>query len=401
MTTKTLNADNTNISSIQFNLFDFGGKRPSFDEALNEKINGLIDLNLENGVVLTSPNHFEYDTRRCPHCGRLSLIKKKFVPRQVVLHKIGDVIIYLKEYFCNHCHKYPKVQLKGIVDKYKKISNEFKDKIRAKMRTGRKSLRKTSEDFKVDDATVSHQTVLNLVNEVTTNEIVFDVDELSGFIEYDEQFLNIGGEDLPKAQLLDAITNQTIAIIIMDAATSKNIKNFIGDHIPENKRKCLITDHAPAYISVVEDLEFEKQQLCIVHFNRIIDRKVQELKKSKKYTEKEMKDIKKYANRIKSIFLADNKKDFIYRLNRFFKKWADVPEPIKDFYNKKVVKDMHKLTHHLFDSRIPRSTNLIEGKFSSAQKEHEKKMFNTVKGCLSYLKPVTERQNERLKRDQK
>jgi hypothetical protein len=34
--------------------------------------------------------------------------------------------------------------------------------------------------------------VLNLVNEINTNEITFDVSELSGFTEYDEQFLDIG-----------------------------------------------------------------------------------------------------------------------------------------------------------------------------------------------------------------
>jgi hypothetical protein len=71
---------------------------------------------------------------------------------------------------------------------------------------------------------------------------------------------------------------------------------------------------------------------------------------------------------------------------------------LKIFTIKKVVKDMHNLTHHLFDSRIHRSTNLIEAKFSAAQKESEKKRFKTVKSCLSYLKPITERQNERLKR---
>jgi len=398
MINKNLTADNTNIVGIQLNLFDFYDEKPDFNEVLNTKITGYIDLNLENGVILTSPNHFEYDTRRCPHCGRLSLIKKKFVPRHVILDKIGDAVIYLREYFCNHCHKYPKVQLKGIVDKFKKISNGFKEKFLLKMRTGRKSLRKTSEDLKVDNTTVSHQTILNLVNEVDTNEITFDVGELSGFIEYDEQFLLIGDKSLAKAQLLDTILNQTIAIKIIDSVTSKNVKKFIGNHIPENKRKCLITDHDTTYISVSNDLNFEKQQLCIVHFNRIVERKVKEILKNNSYAEEEIKKIKKYANRIISIFLAENKENFIYRLNRFFKKWDDVPEPIKEFYNKKVVRDMHKLTHHLFDSRIPRSTNLIESKFSATQKKSEKKLFNTVKSCLSYLKPITERQNERLKR---
>jgi len=398
MKTHNLNVDNTNISAIQFNLFDFGGERPRFNEALNQKIIPNTELNIEKGVVLTSPNHFEFDTRQCPHCGQITLIKKKFVERHVIIDKIGDTTLYLKEYFCKKCGKYPKVELKNIVEKFKKVSIQFKEKILAKVRNGRKSLRKTSKDLKIDDVTLSHQSVLNIVNFDINDEIVFDVEELSGYIEYDEQFIDIDGKSLPKAQLLDAITNQTIAIRKLDAVTSENVKNFIESHIPENKRKCLITDHDTTYTSVVEDLEFDKHQLCIVHFIRIIERKVNEIIKKNNYDDEEIKNLKEYAGRIKGIFLAKTKEDFIYLLNKFFKKWDDVPEPLKLFYNKKIVRDMHKLTHHLFDSNIPRSTNLLESKFSGVQQKSEKSLFKTVKGCFSYLKPVTERQNDELKR---
>ena len=59
---------------------------------------------------------------------------------------------------------------------------------------------------------------------------------------------------------------------------------------------------------------------------------------------------------------------------------------------------MHKLTHHLFDPKIPSTTNLVESKFSGAQQKSYKSLFKTTNGCLSYLKPITERQNEELKR---
>ncbi|MCL2114799.1 MAG: hypothetical protein FWH29_01085 [Methanobrevibacter sp.] len=63
MTSNNLTADNTNIVGIQLNLFDFYDEKPDFNEVLNQKIRGHTELNLENGVVLTSPNHFEFDTR--------------------------------------------------------------------------------------------------------------------------------------------------------------------------------------------------------------------------------------------------------------------------------------------------------------------------------------------------
>jgi len=129
----------------------------------------------------------------------------------------------------------------------------------------------------------------------------------------------------------------------------------------------------------------------------LYDKKIKELIKKNTYTDEEIKALWEYGGRIKGVFLAKTKEDFIYRLNRFFKRWSDVPEDLKDFYNKKIVKDMHTLTAHLFDKNIPRSTNQIEGKFSSTQKESEKKRFKTIHGNLSYLKPIIKRQNKELK----
>ena len=72
MRTNNLTADNTNIVSIQLNLFDYFDGAGDFDKLLNEKITEHSDLNLENNVVLTSPNHFEFNTRQCPKCGKSS-----------------------------------------------------------------------------------------------------------------------------------------------------------------------------------------------------------------------------------------------------------------------------------------------------------------------------------------
>jgi len=52
MISSNLTADNTNIVSIQLNLFDYWNGAADFDRLLNEKITGHTDLNLENNVVL-------------------------------------------------------------------------------------------------------------------------------------------------------------------------------------------------------------------------------------------------------------------------------------------------------------------------------------------------------------
>ena len=82
MTNNNLTADNTNIVGIQLNLFDYSKNKKDFDKLLNEKITGQIDLNLEKNVILTSPNHFEFETRQCPHCGKFTLIKKEICSKK-------------------------------------------------------------------------------------------------------------------------------------------------------------------------------------------------------------------------------------------------------------------------------------------------------------------------------
>ena len=57
---------------------------------------------------------------------------------------------------------------------------------------------------------------------------------------------------------------------------------------------------------------------------------------------------------------------------------------------------MHKLTQHLFDPNVLKQT-ILESKFGGAQQKSIKTRFKTIDGCLAYLKPVTERQNEELK----
>jgi len=117
MKNKKLKPSKTDTISKQLNLFDACDGKHDFGEVPNQKIPESTDLNLENKVVLTSPYHFEFDSRRCPKCGKVKLIKKKFVRHKITLDKTGDVVFFLREYYCKACHSYPKVKLKNIFKK--------------------------------------------------------------------------------------------------------------------------------------------------------------------------------------------------------------------------------------------------------------------------------------------
>ncbi|WP_157078729.1 hypothetical protein, partial [Methanobrevibacter filiformis] len=170
--------DNNNIVSIQLNLFDYYDNETSFNELVNRKIYEYDDLNLQNDVVMTSPHHFEFNTRRCTKCGKSALIRKKFVSRNIVLNQTGDKTFYFRQYYCNNCGKYPTVKLDNVFEKYKKTSKSLIDNIHSKARTGRKSLRKMSKDLKVDNMSLSHQTVANILDVEEEEELRFNVEEL-------------------------------------------------------------------------------------------------------------------------------------------------------------------------------------------------------------------------------
>jgi cobalamin biosynthesis Co2+ chelatase CbiK len=119
------------------------------------------------------------------------LNKKKFVSKNVILDKIEDVKFYLRQYYCKTYHTYPKVKLESIVSDYEKICKEFKDKLVRKAKTGRKSLRKTSEDYKEDNISVSHQTIHNILNIGYKKELTFKTLDLIGYFEFDEQHLTM------------------------------------------------------------------------------------------------------------------------------------------------------------------------------------------------------------------
>ncbi|MDR3062534.1 MAG: hypothetical protein LBU40_00155, partial [Methanobrevibacter sp.] len=306
----------SNIKSIQYKLSDFGAKVPDFKEAVKNSFNHLNKFKTDINIHIPEPYHFEFNNRICPHCGEDSLNKKKFVTKDVILDKIGEVKFYLKQYYCKECHTYHKVKLKHIIKDYEKISKPFKDKLIRKSKTGRKSLRKTSEDYKEDDISISHQSIHNILNIGDKNELTFKTLDLTGYFEFDEQHLTMQKNKKFKGQLIDSTTNQTISIKIHDKTNSKNVKKFLQKNIPENKRKCITTDHHPAYTAPIKNLGFEKHQLCVFHFEKIVDDKINEHFKKNKYTKKEKKKIKKYGWKLKNLFISKDLKDFINKLNK-------------------------------------------------------------------------------------
>ena len=101
-----------------------------------------------------------------------------------------------------------------------------------------------------------------------------------------------------KAQLIDAVKNQTIAVKIYAKSKASNIQKFLKQHIPENKRFGITTDHKPVYNKVIEELNFLNRQKCIFHFGKIIADRVDKAIKGKNLTKDELHEIDYYVFKI-------------------------------------------------------------------------------------------------------
>ncbi|KZX11967.1 hypothetical protein MBCUR_12320 [Methanobrevibacter curvatus] len=112
-------------------------------------------------------------------------------------------------------------------------------------------------------------------------------------------------------------------------------------------------------------------------------------------TNTQRKKIKKYGWKLKNLFISKDLKEFINKLNKIWKIFDELPQFLKNFYNKKIIKDIHKMTHYLFDKNIKRTNNQIENKFSTTQQKSTKKLFKTMPRILAYLKPIITNQNKK------
>jgi hypothetical protein len=218
---KTVNIIDINIKSIQYTLLDFGANVPDFKEVVKNSFKPLNNFITNINIHTSKFYYFKFIGKIYPHCGKNSLIKKKFVHKYVILDKIREVKFHLRQYYCKKkYHTYPKVKLKAIVSDYKNIFKHFRDKLLRKAKTGRKSLRKTSEDYKEDNISISHQTIHNMLNIGDKNELMFKTLDFSGYFEFDEQHLTMNSNKKFKGQLIDSMTNQTISIKIADKSNS-------------------------------------------------------------------------------------------------------------------------------------------------------------------------------------
>ncbi len=140
----------SNIGSIQLNLFDFGVEKPKFEEILNARFQTPeTPQNVNKNLKLLANNHLEYITPMCSNCNSKHVIKQEYQERNPILDESGSQTIYLRRYKCNDCGKKFVTSLDSVIKPHHRYANIFKDKIESLIQTGYRSLRKLGEDLQM------------------------------------------------------------------------------------------------------------------------------------------------------------------------------------------------------------------------------------------------------------
>ncbi|GHU05391.1 hypothetical protein AGMMS49960_21790 [Betaproteobacteria bacterium] len=345
---KLYNAVDMGIKSVQSSLDSFF-EGFSFEETLNDIIIKNRSKGLENNGLFLSGcdssneikgegEYYEYVNRPiCPHCNAKpnKVNKKKFRNRSFTDIHFGKVTIKIRTYYCKSCNTWFETDVSSIVEPYSRTSRRFNENMDKKAETGRKSLRAMEQDLKIDNMSLSHQTInTKLCTEENTDLIVFELSELSGFYVFDEQHPKTNGKHIVKGTIVDAIQNKVLAVKFYDKVTQENTETFLNECIPQNKRIAITTDHEIKYNKPIEELGFIHHQKCIFHLSKIIDRKIKE-NTSKIKNEDELEEIKEIGEKIKRIFSTDNINVAHERLYKITQSMANMPTFLRNIHRKK------------------------------------------------------------------
>lgn len=385
------NVHNYNISSINYNLFDFGIEKTNFEEKLEyELFNHEKLLKQADDIHMLNKNHFELKIPICPNCSSEKFIKQEFREIKPILPQIGRKKLYIRRYKCKKCGKKYQTQLKGLLERFSNISLIIKENIQEYAKNGHESLRKISNQLKIHcNIDISHQTINNILSKDVKDEISLKIPKYSGYYAYDEQFPKTDG-DKCRLLLYDTVFDIPIADKVVKKLSKETIETFIKEHTENQPKIAMVTDHHKMYRNLIPDLGF-KHQLCIFHLYKMITNKHKSILKSKKYSKEYKIRSCLYMTEFREIFRTFEMKECKNRLYELLDKFYDLPGFLRKFIKNKVVKDFDRLVMFLDDGLIAKTSNGCERYFSKTLPKENKNRFRTDKGLLSYLYPQMEK----------
>jgi hypothetical protein len=210
--------------------------------------------------------------------------------------------------------------------------------------------------------------------------------KLSGVFCYDEDVLRKTEKNVYKMTLLDAVAGYAFKEGVRENKQSKMIESFIVEGLKGKKVDAIVTDFDPKYSDIIKNnFQDAHHQLCVGHFNNIIDgdlRKAAGLKYGKK---KELPDeFKKIKGKSYYVFSSKNRLIAEHRLYRVFQaEYGKNPEI--DVILLKIKENFYNLTHFMGDRRIPKTNNFLESRYSTTESNYNNnRRFKSLDGANNY-----------------
>ena len=81
----------SNIGSLQLNLFDCGMEKPKFEKVLTNRFQSIeTPRNVNHALNLLADSHFEYVNPVCPNCESKHVNKQGWQERNPILGEFGS-----------------------------------------------------------------------------------------------------------------------------------------------------------------------------------------------------------------------------------------------------------------------------------------------------------------------
>jgi transposase-like protein len=310
----------SNLSDVQYKFF----VSERYEEQ-EKKYEDRRKLSVDKRLYMIDEVTYAYENPICNSCYSRDVTAYGYNSKMLIGKEGTSHDIFVRRYHCKSCGKYFQTEFSDEYDPYSNFSNETKNKSVQNMELDRISLRNTSKTHKnFNNITISHETVRKSCLILNDTYFTCDIEELSGYYGYDEQWAKINGEKWKyRYVLFDLIHNLPIAEAIYDDDKSSTIKEFIEKTIPHHKRTLIVTDLKDEYDYLMTKLGFE-HQYCTFHLIKNINKKIKEhlnetekkirkkIKKTypelnkrqlKEKIKKDLKRIKEEINLFKGVFL--------------------------------------------------------------------------------------------------
>lgn len=382
----------------------------------------VVDKKEDNKLFIEPTGLVSYVDPICPICGRKNIIKYGPDDRTLV-KKDGNKGKYrVQGYMCKDCDKTFFASLNNSLNSETQENIELNKKIKKLHGISGLSLDKMAQIVGIfEDVSISHTSVQNILEEdldsfdyceelvilpqdtkingktskdrkVTDCTIVYMLKKnnvkISGDAIADEVFLNMMKNKQYLVTIMDQnIPDMPIGIAILKTRKFEAMKAFFDFVFKNQNFKFLTSDMLNVYEAIATDNKIPHQQ-CIFHSMKYVGEMIfDELKKKGKYTIEdkiwfltlltEYREILREFDYEKAI---DKKKNFIAKIDELLKN-GELPKVFSQMI-KHLTKRFKKLTTHLREDNINRTSNKCETFNSLPQIRHIKNSSKSPKVLL-------------------